>query len=319
MNLIPFLSQAYTSDAFVQIPRICFAMPSTDYPYFFCIRFIERFARLSPYRLEVIDLETVDSAALIAQLEMSFLGNQMLYWIRNVHTVSGKEGKQLIAYLHTYQGPHCLIFFASQEAPASDNGITVTLPEVLTKQQCMALLTLEFPEAVRKSTPILAAYFAKNATISLHNAYVLMHYVSVIGTSQQAFIQDWLGVIIAPEKSLFTLSTYFFAKDSAKFFALWSTIASDYSEPFWVVFWSEQVWRAAQYSKCMESKDALEAKKIAYRLPFSFMQRDWKKTNFTELSNAHAYLYTLDYALKNGGNPIGLELFYIKFFAGMYK
>jgi hypothetical protein len=63
----------------------------------------------------------------------------------------------------------------------------------------------------------------------------------------------------------------------------------------------------------MERREMVEAKKVGFRLPFSFMQRDWKKTSVHELIQAHDCIYALDYGLKNGGE-FWMELFYTKFF-----
>ena len=64
----------------------------------------------------------------------------------------------------------------------------------------------------------------------------------------------------------------------------------------------------------MKKNDRVGAKKISYRLPFSFLNRDWRKFSLEELKGAHSFLYTLDYKLKNNCEPGYLDLFYMKLF-----
>jgi hypothetical protein len=69
----------------------------------------------------------------------------------------------------------------------------------------------------------------------------------------------------------------------------------------------------------MKQKKYTEAKKAQYKLPFSFINRDWSKYTLVELRNAHHFLSTLDFQLKNGFSEIGLEHFYTQFFDGKFK
>ena len=68
----------------------------------------------------------------------------------------------------------------------------------------------------------------------------------------------------------------------------------------------------------MQKNDSFDAKRISYRLPFSFINGGWKKINSEELKNAHHFIYNLDYNIKNGAGTYGLELLYSKFFQGEF-
>ncbi|HJZ23345.1 MAG TPA: hypothetical protein VJ201_02720, partial [Candidatus Babeliales bacterium] len=59
--------------------------------------------------------------------------------------------------------------------------------------------------------------------------------------------------------------------------------------------------------------------KAQYKLPFSFINRDWLLCNLTELRNAHQFLSTMDFRLKNGGSELGLEHFYGQFFENKFQ
>jgi len=41
--------------------------------------------------------------------------------------------------------------------------------------------------------------------------------------------------------------------------------------------------------------------------------------NLTELRNAHQFLSTMDFRLKNGGSELGLEHFYGQFFENKFQ
>ena len=62
-----------------------------------------------------------------------------------------------------------------------------------------------------------------------------------------------------------------------------------------------------------------QAKTMAFRLPFSFIQTDWKKYAPAELRAAHDFVYGMDHQLKNGGDAFCFDLFYSKFFSGQFR
>ena len=69
----------------------------------------------------------------------------------------------------------------------------------------------------------------------------------------------------------------------------------------------------------MKQKKYAEAKKAQYKLPFSFINRDWSAYSLTTLRNAHHFLTNIDFRLKNGGSEIALEHFYTRFFENSFK
>jgi hypothetical protein len=58
--------------------------------------------------------------------------------------------------------------------------------------------------------------------------------------------------------------------------------------------------RAALYCQLKQAGDHLKAKQIGTRMPFSFLNRDWKKHNANDLIALHNTLIELDRSLKNG-------------------
>lgn len=60
-----------------------------------------------------------------------------------------------------------------------------------------------------------------------------------------------------------------------------------------------------------------EAQKIGARLPFSFLQRDWRKHELADLVYCHAFLYELDATLKKSRGELGFDRFYHTFFKSL--
>ena len=54
-------------------------------------------------------------------------------------------------------------------------------------------------------------------------------------------------------------------------------------------------------------------------MPFSFIQRDWRKISLDELRYAHQALYDFDYNFKNGASIYSLEAVYHTFLADGYR
>lgn len=132
---------------------------------------------------------------------------------------------------------------------------------------------------------------------------------------EDALLEQIRGMLKS-ESSLFTLSQLFFAKQPEAFYRYLATIQSMYPEQFWISFWSEQLYRAFFYVTYMKKGNQSEAQKIGARLPFSFLQRDWRKHESAALASSHAFLYELDSALKNSRGELGFDRFYHNFFKG---
>jgi hypothetical protein len=95
-------------------------------------------------------------------------------------------------------------------------------------------------------------------------------------------------------------------------------MSDDYAPTFWANFWADQIWRAYVYCDLMKQQRHTDAKKVQYKLPFSFINRDWHRYDLAELRNAHHFLTTLDFRLKNGSSELGLEHFYSQFFEDVF-
>lgn len=293
---------------------VCFVGDSYSILFFMMLRDIV--SKASDYPLQTIELEGLDYKYQ-ALFEISFLGNTILYWAGNIHAISLDERKRFISYVKFYRGPHRIWFFANQWQEEIDkNMVIVSLKENAEElADQIAVLLMKFLK--KDISPIQS--LIKKERWALEQTCLFLQYYTVLGKSQiPEFMEKWVDKIIVPEKSLFTLSGYFFSKNKYSFFENWYKIKSDFGIFFWISFWSDQLFRAANFIVLMRANMHIEAKKISYKLPFSFIKKDWTKTTASEMSSAHNALYLLDYSLKNAGSEDFFTLFFINFFENKF-
>jgi hypothetical protein len=300
----------------------CFSMSGGVYPLLFFHHLIGFFKK-NGLQVETLSCAT-DVGSLKAMLStMSFFG-QTTYWLEDFYELSDKKQAEMFQYLRNYEGPHRVLFFSdkmnSNEVQQHNSDIHhITLPQNITQQDFLGVRFLVNNQLPDKSN------FASQLTmysdyLSLDSICLLAHYEMVLGSkTADEFFTQWITRIIDPTSSLFVLSQHFFSKKAKPFFRQWSTVSEHYLPAFWATFWADQVWRAYVYCDLMQQKRFTDAKKVQYKLPFSFINRDWSQYNLAELRNAHQFLTTMDFKLKNGSSELGLEHFYNQFFENEFK
>lgn len=291
--------------------------------YIFCypeeipLLFISRLLLLirhSGSQIQSLDAASLPYETLISHLEVSFLGEGLFYWIKGIETLEKTKREQLLKYINRYQGAHSLLFCVDEkEKKILDKSALIMLPTEVD----MPLFEQIFLMGGHKRSPslqaVLKALMERHKKVSIDSAFLIAHYIKVAGYSEQ--ILQFLEKIIAAEKSLFVLSQHFFSRNTQLFFSLWQDYRHEYPLAFWLVFWTEQVWRAYFVRYYMEQRNSVGAKTMSFRLPFSFLQKEWRTVSLIELKQAHQFLYELDYTLKRSAEiEYGLELFYSKFF-----
>lgn len=318
MDIVSFLAYIHGISCFKQIDMIGF-FGAGEYPLLFFSEIVALIKKKSELPVCVVDWTQQSDADIALSLKMLFLGMRVVYWFGNIEELDAARKKKWVSFLKDYTGPHLILFYAKtpiELSQCSENRSRsmVLIPETIDENMCKRLLDTFYPDMISRNHMLVSAVYARASVLSLDQVYVLKHYGKLIGRNQHDFVKQWLSLLVIPERSLFTLSQHFFAQDPQKFFSLWSTISSDYPAAFWVVYWSEQLFRACSYVQLMRQKNGVEAKQVAFRLPFSFIQRDWRRYPVEKLSDAHASLYRIDFMIKNGGSDNVLDLFYSRFF-----
>jgi hypothetical protein len=242
-------------------------------------------------------------------LSMSFLGERKIYFLGNMSAVDAA----VLTWCHAYQGPHLIVYYSSQTSP-QPHTLHIVIPETVSVHDYGQIMPLLY------KTPADSNFFNEVhrsiKQIDLDTACGLMHYQTLLGKRYQEFTQEWLPKIAPSAASLFTLSTHFFARDKEQFLKLWQMTQPQYAEEFWTSYWSEQLWHASLFMIQANSVGAEKAAKTTNRLPFSFVQRDWKKYSINQMATAHENLLRIDSQLKNGATTVQIETWLLKWLNG---
>ncbi len=261
------------------------------------------FQRVTPKDYRVILLEGCDLEDLFIQLSITFLGQTSIYALKD-GDISVPDRKKLDNFLKEYSGPHTLYFFTSD--PVYEKNALV-VESIITKKLFQELAFSGGYTAIAPT--FIEKLFMLKSSYTFDESLSLLQYAHLLGVRNEAFFSDWVARIVSDDISLFTLSQYFFAQQKNLLLKEWSTLKKRYPVEFWIAFFSEQLWQAILYYQYASLGKAAEAKRFAYRLPFSYFQNDWKRYSFDQLVQAHAFLYEVDHGLKNGYATEGIEIF----------
>lgn len=295
---------------------VCFTIKK-EYPLLY---FSQLISKITQEHSPLISIDLMGEIGSIqAQLESSFLGNSQRYWLGYIDALPKAVFKQWQSYLDAYQGPNNLYYVTLYDQKLEKKRESIVIPDDLNRQEFRGLFTFFVKSPNQIDLQRIDQLYMKADIIPLDTACLLLNYMRVMGSQSQEFYNTWLEHILLPKQSLFVLSQYLLAKKMSTFLPYWHEVKSQYVEQFWISFWSDQLWRAAFYCKYMSESKIADAKTVGQRLPFSFLQKDYKLHSFDELYKAHQWLYDLDYDLKHGASSIGLDLFLYNFFAGYYK
>ena len=238
-----------------------------------------------------------------------FLGQKKLYWLGNIDVLDVQNKKKIISFLSAYTGPHQLWFFSEKKLIL--NSCNIVLPSSVYALEYNKLFHFFFKKKMSDKEGF--PYILKEQAFTLDTACLLMSYQQVIGRNIHIFCSTWLDRLVIPEKSLFALSEAFFAQKRDTFFQVWDYIGDTYPHPFWIAYWSEQFFRAYSYIYYMKNNEQASAKKSGFRLPFSFVNRDWRRITMRDIWQLHQLLYQIEYHFKNGNQKVSFEVLYFSF------
>jgi len=312
MNFLSFLTTPFDQIA-TKNKTICFKGKKDSYPLLFFSLLFRQLKQTCSHPVQVLSHD-IGIALIKSSLATSFLGQASLYWLKNIAAYKPKQKKELVSFLKHYSGLNGAVFFVDETIVCAkkDFGCMIDIPEKIDETSFRSLCSFLGHKSIAGHARLL---FEKNKAITIDEACLLIQYAVVNGRYMNRFVDVWMDKIVAPEHSLSTLSSAFFSKDTQRFFSVWSQMEADYSPQFWIVFWSEQLWRAFNFVEYANKGQILEAKRIGFRLPYNVKNYLWQKLDLTRLKDLHDLLYKVDYSLKNGGKPFSLELLYFQYFS----
>ena len=311
------IEQLFTAELWRKPNRSVYALVDQAYSYLF-FAWLKQALKLVGINFTSLDLIQADISGIKSALSMSLLGQNMFYWLGDITVFAPKKRVELLQYLSAYTGPHSVVFFSTPEdlVNINHNLEIINLEQIeLAGTGIVKLAELYAQTYNLKLAPVFLTKLTKLKTkLTLDQWCLLLHYMTAFGDRCELFFEQWLSKIVVLEQTLFDLSAQFFARKPEKFFEIWEKFGADYMEQFWTAYWSEQLFRAYYFVQLQQAGDLAGAKRIAYRLPFSFTQTDCRKFTTTELYQAHNFIRLADFELKSGSSEILLDLFYLKFF-----
>ncbi len=250
-----------------------------------------------------IFLQDVDMDELFVQLSVTLLGDRAVFALKD-GDLSVASRKKIDAFLKEYTGPHDVFFF-TYDPSYKKNAYKADIS--ISKKDFQTIVSLTAPMNIASS--FISQLYKTRDTYTFDEAVMFIRYADLLGGRHDLFFSEWYPRLLADDISLFTLSTYFFAQQKSSLVAEWNRLKNKYPVEFWISFFSEQLWQASLYLRLARQGRAVEAKRYAYRLPYSFFQKDYKRYSLNSLAQAHKFLYLIDYGLKNGYATDGFDLF----------
>lgn len=265
------------------------------------------------YQYTSLESTDVDRLKLDQLLYTTFLGSSHLY---SIMCVGDKGSHELLQErLNKYSGPHCIVVYSTDPLNVSDamtdNIQYIEIPEFIDFNGCVDLLPVisSNKEHQKNAHYIATQLFKRSKKWPLETICALAYYAPLfdINSPSAVAMANYFAQLYGFQHSLFLLSQQFFSGKIPLFLSLWKEHSEIYPEQFWISFWSDQIWRAFFYLNYLKQGQHTQAKKIAFRLPFSFIERDWRLWDYIALQKLHTQLYQLDSKAKQGATYMALE------------
>jgi len=315
LEFVDFLKKP--KDELLQMPIVCFTR-SIGCPILFFLRAFQYLKASQTVPIQAVSCQSFNKQQVLSQLETSFLGETTVCWLRDLPTLNIREQSFWYDYCARYDGPNGIWFFIQDNKSKDTYPITVSIPAAIDKSLFSVLSSFFDIALTMRNKQFINQLFTKRSTIELDMACLLLEYMQLVGSDNKTFFANILSNLVPSDESLFALSTAFLAKKSALFFAKWQQLETQYSEQFWCSFFSDLLWRGSQYIRLARKNDMVSARKIAYRLPFSFIKSDWRKLSHQELIAAHSFIYDADFRFKNSNGYAAFDLFFSTFFLNSF-
>ncbi|MBT4595115.1 hypothetical protein HOD08_04545 [bacterium] len=254
-------------------------------------------------------------------MQQTFLMSRRLWWLGEVCTGAAAPKKQQAFFARVAQiNPiDIVIFFVSDTAKVPkqvlDKATVVDVPGYANFQNLRDVLGDKLNFDAMKSALRAVPKMTIDAACTMNFC------ASTVGAKSNGDFSEYAEKVCADEEGVgfFALVDAFFARDHKKFFEVWDKKASDYPDVYWIVFWSEKIWRACFFVDYMNKGRNAEAKRFSGGLSFGFARKGGYK-NFTVkgLTSAYDMLYEMDRRIKMGGGTLELDGFFVKYFTNQF-
>lgn len=238
----------------------------------------------------------------IGQLSQSFLGAQQVHWLELPAPWAPKAKKEVFSFLSMYQGPHAIWLVLDEQSAREVRGQSVgryVVPSALKVAQLTVLAPII---GGSRGTQVLQRSGVTRllGSISIDAACSVVEHAEFVPMRTPETTRQYLMRLMPYEGSLLTLSELFFGRHWQRFLTVWEQTQGQYSDMFWVAFWTDQCWRAYWTCYYLSKGQHTRARSISYRLPAAFSRTIWQQQSKKTLLNLFSQLSFFDTRVKKG-------------------
>lgn len=315
MSIEQLLQNITTPTYWQKTPVTCFV--ANSYPYLFVRKLLAKLEADNSFSLprSRIQLSTQDPKSLLPLLQQTVLGQASFFWLGDVEDgFTTKNRDVLLNGLSGYTGENRIAFFV-QEVPSKISLHTIQLPMEISATDGVALINTFAPKILSSPQKLncINNLFKQNKTLSLNLFMTILDSLELIHTKNLDAFIGYLAPMLPINAELSNLSQAFFKRDTS-FFKTWSTLSEEYPPVFWLAFWGDQWWRAFHVITLAQQKNIILAKKMGFKLPYSFIATGWQNYQPVYFQNLLAQLYTIDYNIKRGHSFCFFDFLYAQHF-----
>jgi len=267
-----------------------------------------------------LDIQQTDIDTIYRYVTTLFLGQRWIYSIKGLSGCDKRTQRHVLDMLAQTQLAHHVLIFTDQLDVAKNALHDVSSAIIACDHVSQNAFARTYYTLFSQTFPsdYLRQVYAERRSLHFIHAYLIMWYYYVLGKRFTRWHDQWLGYVVPEQASLFQLAEYVFRKNATKTWLTWKRVFADYPIEFWIAFWSDQMWQAYTFVSVAQEHTVARARKVTTKLPYSFMQRDWRYIQLHELTAALTYLYSLDVHMKQGGSQYVIELFLYKWLSNAF-
>lgn len=301
MNIEQVFNIIFDKNHWQKTPVTCFT--GNLYPYQFIIKCLsilesEQYLPVTRSRMQI---SNQDAKTLLPLLQQTILGQASFFWLGDVdENFTQKQSALIIESLSKYSGENRIALFA-REVGQKNLMVEIQLPSEIILDEGIEVVKFFFPKILNNKQKLLAIeqLFNQSKKLPLNLFITIMDNFELVHSKNLDLLLEYLGPSLPFNGELSLLSQAFFKRDRL-FFKHWQELSKIYPPVFWLVFWGDQWWRAFHLITFALHKNIILAKKMGFKLPYSFVTKEWQTYSPEYFQNLLAKLYVVDYNIKQG-------------------
>lgn len=309
------LNTVFNQKHWQENPITCFT--GNSYPYMFMRKMLLKIEadQYLPVPKSRMQFSIQEPKALLPLIQQTVLGQAFFFWLGDLDEIfTAKHREALLSGLAGYTGENRIAFFM-EEIPQKYPLPSIQIPATITIQDGLELTRLFAPKIFENphKKALVIKLLEQNQELPLNLFMLILDSLDLIHIRHLNDFTEYLTPMLPLNSELSKLSQAFFKRDLS-FFKLWSSLSNEYPPIFWLAFWTDQWWRAFHLVTFAQQKNIIQAKKIGFKLPYSFIARDWQSYQAEYFQKLLSQLYEIDYKLKRGHSFCFFDFLYAQHF-----